>query len=314
MDKSILKKIFAIVAGVLILLAGIGIGLKFGKISASPLSSALSIAPIVDPDKELVPSETLFLTKIARNIKSRACIESADFASPSTYQKFWCGGASATSSQNQFSADTFKIARVIDGDTIEMENGERVRYVGIDTPETVDPRDPVQCFGVEAFNKNKELVEGKMARLERDITNRDKYNRLLRYVYVGDVFINLELVKQGFAYFYSYPPDIKYQEQFLKAQQEARESLRGLWASCPSASQTVSQNAEKIPAPIVSSSPINASCQIKGNINVSGEKIYHLPGCVFYSKTQIDENRGEKWFCAEAEAQAAGWRKALNCP
>jgi len=215
-----------------------------------------------------------------------------------------------TSGQNQSSVDTFKVTRVIDGDTIEIEGGERVRYIGIDTPETVDPRKPVQCFGVEASNKNKELVEGKMVRLEKDITDRDKYSRLLRYVYVGDTFINLELVKQGFAYSYSYPPDIKYQEQFLKAQQEAREANRGLWAACPS----VSQATEETSAPAVSSTHSDASCQIKGNINTSGEKIYHLPGCGSYSKTQIDEAHGEKWFCTEAEAQAAGWRKALNCP
>ncbi len=66
-----------------------------------------------------------------------------------------------------------------------------MRYIGIDTPETVDPRKPVQCFGVEASNKNKELIEGKMVRLEKDITDRDKYSRLLRYVWVGDAFVNL---------------------------------------------------------------------------------------------------------------------------
>jgi micrococcal nuclease len=200
-----------------------------------------------------------------------------------------------------------KITRVIDGDTIEIEGGERVRYIGIDTPETVDPRKPVQCFGVEASNKNKELVEGKMVRLEKDITDRDKYNRLLRYVYVGDTFINLELIKQGFAYSYSYPPDIKYQDQFLKAQQEAREAKRGLWNACPTTPESIS-------APAVSSTPGDNSCLIKGNINTSGEKIYHLPGCGSYSKTQIDEAHGEKWFCTEVEAQTAGWRKALNCP
>lgn len=146
-----------------------------------------------------------------------------------------------------------------------------------------------------------------MVRLEKDITDRDKYNRLLRYVYVGDTFVNLELVKQGFAYSYSYPPDIKYQEQFVKAQQEAREAKRGLWNACPTTPEPVS-------APDVSSTPDDNSCLIKGNINTSGEKIYHLPGCGSYSKTTIDEKRGEKWFCSEAEAQSAGWRKALNCP
>ena len=93
------------------------------------------------------------------------------------------------------SASLVKVTRVVDGDTIEIEGGEKVRYIGIDTPETVDPRKPVQCFGVEASKKNKEMVEGKMVRLEKDITDKDKYNRLLRYVWLDDVFVNLELVK-----------------------------------------------------------------------------------------------------------------------
>lgn len=196
-----------------------------------------------------------------------------------------------------------KVVRVIDGDTIEIEGGEKIRYIGIDTPETVDPRKPVQCFGVEASKKNKEMVEGKTVRLEKDITDKDKYNRLLRYVWLGDVFVNLELVKQGFAYSYSYPPDVKYQDQINKAQQEAREVSRGLWGSCPV--QTM------IPVPQENNS--GGSCLIKGNISASGEKIYHLIGCGSYEKTKIDEARGEKWFCSESEAQAAGWRKALNC-
>lgn len=125
-----------------------------------------------------------------------------------------------------------KVVRVIDGDTIEIEGGEKVRYIGIDAPETSDLRKLVQCFGVEAFRKNKELVEGKMVRLERDVVDRDKYGRLLRYVWLADIFVNLELVRQGFAYSYTYPPNIKNQEQFIKAQQEARETKQGLWSSC----------------------------------------------------------------------------------
>ena len=205
-----------------------------------------------------------------------------------------------------------KVIRAVDGDTIEIEGGEKVRYIGIDTPETVDPRKTVQCFGVEASKKNKELVEGKMVRLEKDVTDRDKYNRLLRYIYVGDTFINLELVKQGFAYSYSYPPDIKYQDQFVKAQQEAREVKRGLWGAC-SADPRVNPFVTPSIAPVSAAQGSNGACVIKGNISASGEKIYHLPGCGSYAKTQIDASHGEKWFCSEAEAQAAGWRKALNC-
>ncbi len=192
-------------------------------------------------------------------------------------------------------SESFKVTRVVDGDTIEIEGGEKIRYIGIDTPETVDPRKPVQCFGIEASKKNKELVEGKIVRLEKDITDRDKYSRLLRYVWVDDLFINLELVKQGFASSYSYPPDIKYQKEFLAAETEAREAERGLWKACVQEAPT-------------------SDCDIKGNISTAGEKIYHLPGCGSYAKTQIDEQRGERWFCSEKEAQGAGWRKALNCP
>jgi len=136
-------------------------------------------------------------------------------------------------SAEQSEAGSYLVTRVIDGDTIEIEGGKKVRYIGIDTPETVDPRKPVQCFGVEASNRNKQLVEGKKVRLEKDVSEIDKYGRLLRYVYVDGVFVNLVLVQEGFAYSYTYPPDIKYQNQFTEAQRLAREQKKGLWGSCP---------------------------------------------------------------------------------
>lgn len=204
---------------------------------------------------------------------------------------------------------TFLVTRVIDGDTIELENGQRIRYIGIDTPETVDPRKPVQCFGLEASKKNKELVEGKRVRLEKDITDSDRYGRLLRYVYINNVFINLTLVQEGFAYSYTYPPDIKFQNQLVEAERIAREQKKGLWESCPIASPTPAPT--PVTQPAITPSP-TSSCNIKGNITT--EKIYHLPGCASYDKTQIDEARGERWFCTEAEAVSAGWRKAKNCP
>lgn len=132
-----------------------------------------------------------------------------------------------------------KVTRVIDGDTIELENKDKVRYIGIDAPETVDPRKPVQCFGKEATEENKRLVEGKMVRLEKDVTDKDKYGRLLRYVYVNqaadseEVFVNLELVKLGYARIYTYPPDVKDQKEFLRAERAARVANLGLWQSCP---------------------------------------------------------------------------------
>ena len=125
------------------------------------------------------------------------------------------------------------VTRVVDGDTIEVQvDGKeyKVRYIGVDTPETVDPRRPVGYFGKEASVKNKELVEGKTVRLEKDVSDTDRYGRLLRYVYVGETMINLELIRLGYAKAATYPPDVKYVSIFLDAEREARNAGRGLWA------------------------------------------------------------------------------------
>ena len=141
--------------------------------------------------------------------------------SPDTTQLISPEPLSATS-------EAFLVSRVIDGDTIELANGEKVRYIGIDTPEKKQD----ECFNQEATQKNKELVEGKMVQLVSDVSNRDRYGRLLRYVYVDDTFVNDLLVKQGFAQATSYPPDIKYQDLFSQSQRIAQEKNLGLWSSC----------------------------------------------------------------------------------
>lgn len=191
------------------------------------------------------------------------------------------------------------VTRVIDGDTIEIEGGQKVRYIGIDTPETVHPSKSVQCYGKEAAEKNKSFVEGKRVRLEKDISETDKYGRLLRYVYAGEVFVNKVLVQEGYAFSSTYPPDLKYQDVFLMVEKEAREASRGLWGSCG----FIAGVETKQTAP-------ETDCVIKGNISSSGEKIYHLPGQRYYNKTVISESKGERWFCSEDEAKKAGWRKS----
>ena len=122
----------------------------------------------------------------------------------------------------------FEVARVLDGDTIELLDGRKVRYIGINSPEPTKNT----CFGKESTNKNKELVEGKMVRLEKDISDTDKYGRLLRYVYVEDLLINDVLVREGYAKISTYPPDVKFQEQFKESERQARENLKGFWSSC----------------------------------------------------------------------------------
>ncbi len=151
-----------------------------------------------------------------------------------------------------------EVIRVVDGDTIEVKftDGtiEKVRLIGIDTPETVDPRKPVECFGKEASAKMKELVEGKTAKLERkEDENRGVYGRLLRYVYVGDLFINAEMIKQGYAYAYiKYPFDSKLMEEFKQYEREAREKELGLWSpdACVEVATPITQEEEQGSQPL----------------------------------------------------------------
>jgi micrococcal nuclease len=141
--------------------------------------------------------------------------------------------------ENQQNNSLFKITRVIDGDTIEIEGGKTVRYIGIDAPELHHPKKPVQCFAKEAYEKNKELVEGKMVKLEKDVSEKDKYKRLLRYVFLYDplstseaLFVNKYLVAEGFVHAATFPPDVKYADIFVSEQRNATMNKKGLWSSC----------------------------------------------------------------------------------
>jgi micrococcal nuclease len=116
------------------------------------------------------------------------------------------------------------VVRVIDGDTIVIQGGERVRYIGIDAPERDEP------LGPAATQLNGEMVGGKRVRLEKDVSNRDRYGRLLRYVYVDGTLVEGELVRQGLARVRAYPPDTKYHQELLELEAEAKEAGRGVWA------------------------------------------------------------------------------------
>lgn len=134
------------------------------------------------------------------------------------------------------------VKRAIDGDTIELAGGLRVRLIGIDTPELERGNRGVECFGVQAADKIRELVEGKYVRLVNDVSEFDRYGRVLRYVYVVDfdadtqeekeIFVNLEIVREGYAYAATFPPDVAHQREFLAAQKYARENNLGLWKEC----------------------------------------------------------------------------------
>jgi micrococcal nuclease len=128
------------------------------------------------------------------------------------------------------------VVAVVDGDTIKVNLGGqvyRVRYIGIDTPETKQPGRGVEWMGPEAAAYNERLVGGKVVVLEKDVSETDQYGRLLRYVWVDEVMVNAELVRQGYAVVGTWPPDVKYHDLLLGAQREAREAGRGLWGSPP---------------------------------------------------------------------------------
>jgi micrococcal nuclease len=125
--------------------------------------------------------------------------------------------------------DVVRVERVIDGDTVLLTNGERVRLIGVDTPETKHPQKPVERFGKEAYLFTKRMVEGKEVKLEYDQQKRDRYGRLLAYVYLMDgTFLNAEIIKQGYGFAYTKYP-FKYMEEFRGYEREARENKRGLW-------------------------------------------------------------------------------------
>ena len=119
------------------------------------------------------------------------------------------------------------VSRVIDGDTIELKNGITVRYIGIDTPE-ID-----EAFGAEATAANRTLVEGKLIRLEYDTNKQEKYGRALAYAYVGDTFVNCELLRLGYAEINTYKQSLKYLDSLIECQWEALSNKRGLWAILP---------------------------------------------------------------------------------
>ena len=126
--------------------------------------------------------------------------------------------------------------RVIDGDTIELTDGRLVRYIGIDTPESrrrvggqwIEDAEP---FAAAATKANRRLVDGRVIRLEYDVQERDRFGRLLAYVYVDDVMVNAQLLQAGMAQPLTIPPNVKYAERFRALADEARQAGRGLWAN-----------------------------------------------------------------------------------
>lgn len=209
--------------------------------------------------------------------------------------------------------EEFPLVSVIDGDTIKIKyNGanENVRFLLVDTPETNHPKLGVQPFGQEAKDFTKQLLEGQdTVFLEFDVSYRDKYNRLLAYIYTADgKSVQEELLKEGLARVaYIYAPNTMHVDWFESIQKSAQQKAVGIWSvenyvTDRGYDKEAIEESEKV-TETDSTKNNDADCTIKGNINSKGEKIYHTPGQQYYEMTIAEE-----MFCSKEEAEAAGFR------
>ena len=191
-------------------------------------------------------------------------------------------------------------ADIVDGDTIKL-GGIPVRLYGIDAPEgrqTCKREGKIYACGKRATKELADLIAGQTVQCE--IVGRDQYARALGVCTVGDAEINRAVIWDGWALAF-----VKYSDRYSADQNAAEAAKVGLWAgSFMKPWEWRSGEAE--------ATAKTRACAIKGNINGNGDHIYHLPFQQFYSRTRIDESKGERWFCTEKEALEAGWRRALR--
>ena len=196
-----------------------------------------------------------------------------------------------------------EVTKVVDGDTLHvMISGkkETIRLLLVDTPETVHPTKQVQPFGPEASNYVKEKLNGEEIQVELGIGERDKYGRLLAYVYHDNQMLNKLLLEKGLARVaYVFEPNTKYIDEFNEIQKQAQNEQVGIW----SLENYATENGFQDETQVENDDTVNSGCTIKGNINSKGEKIYHTMQSPSYNVTKPEE-----LFCTEKEAVEAGYR------
>jgi endonuclease YncB( thermonuclease family) len=208
------------------------------------------------------------------------------------------------------------VASVIDGDTIEI-HGQRIRLHGIDAPESSQPCDlngkAWRCGQASASALAEHIGRRPVTCEPRD---RDRYGRLVAACSVAGANISAWMVREGWAVAYR-----RYSQDFVADEAAAHSAKRGIWRSsfivpwewrAQRRAGAGAVGARPVSSPSPSSESRRIGCDIKGNINSKAERIYHVPGGRSYASTVIDPTRGERWFCSEAEAQAAGWRRAMQ--
>lgn len=195
-------------------------------------------------------------------------------------------------------------ARIIDGDTLEVR-GIRVRLHGIDAPESAQrcrSASRIWSCGREATRAlSRRIGSHPVACKQRD---RDRYGRVVAVCRVGGEDVNAWMVAEGWAFAYR-----KYSRRYLAQEKAARAAKRGVWRG-----EVVApwdwRRGQRLTDTGTAMKQGGGACKIKGNISKGGARIYHLPGGQFYDRTRIDTSRGERWFCSEGEARAAGWRRS----
>ena len=195
-------------------------------------------------------------------------------------------------------------ASVSDGDSLEIA-GQRVRLHGIDAPEwkqrcTADSRQ-WRC-GVAATRALKKRIGGETVTCTR--RDRDRYGRIVAVCRAGGVYLNAWMVAQGWALAYR-----RYSTEYVDEERAAKAAKRGVWRGRLVAPWEW-RRGKRLTARATSSTKESDQCRIKGNISRKGTHIYHMPGDVHYERTKINTRKGERWFCTQAEAREAGWRRA----
>lgn len=201
------------------------------------------------------------------------------------------------------------IAEFTDGDSFEI-GSTRVRLFGVDAPEGRQPctRDGREwrCGDAAAAELRRLVGSRTVSCTQRDV---DDYGRVVAVCRVGSTDVGAALVRGGFALAYR-----RYSDDYVDEEREARSARRGIWAGefTPPEEyrrdERPAQRSERAQPAQRSAPAPRDGCGVKGNVNARGDKIYHMPGSASYEETVIDESRGERWFCSETEARAAGWR------
>jgi micrococcal nuclease len=172
----------------------------------------------------------------------------------------------------------YRVLRVIDGDTILVNTIGKVRYIGVNTPETHHPTKGVEYYGREACAANQRLVSGKRVRLEYDVQPKDKYGRTLAYVYVGKTFVNAKLVKDGYAQVMTIPPNVKHAGYFRTLQRQAKVKGKGLWGKRAGAETRVT------------AIPAKENATVIYWVNTKSQK-FHRPECQWARRIRPDNLR-----------------------